>query len=120
MLTKEEAEKALAGAPVETEDGREVTQLTKFRLYDGQEVIVGAVAGRSGVSQWETYGFPRASVSSPLRLKKEKRTVEYTLMVKLDGETIWVESNKAETWNVFSKWWWHKTNQTMTKEIEVE
>ena len=118
MLTKEEVEKALAGAPVETEDGREVTQLMKFRLYDG-EVLVGAVEGRIYVGQWTMEGYPIQGVLSLLHLKKEKRTVEYTLMKKLDGETIWVESNKAETWSVFSKWW-RKTNQTMTKEIEVE
>jgi len=36
-------EKALAGAKVVTRDGREVTQLHKFRLNNKKEVIVGVV-----------------------------------------------------------------------------
>ena len=117
MLTKEEAEKALAGAPVETEDGREVTQLTKFRLFDGEEILAGMITGGIYVSQWNIGGSPRRSALSPSKkIKKEKRTVEYTLMVHVDGETAFIESSEVDTWGLR----WRKTNQTMTKEIEVE
>ena len=118
MLTKEEVEKALAGAPVETEDGITVTQLTKFRLYD-EGALVGVVEGRIYVSQWTMKGSPTMGALSPLRLKKEKRTVEYTLMIQPDGETIWVESSKIREWSIVPNTW-RRTNQTMTKEIEVE
>ena len=117
MLTKEEVEKALAGAPVETKDGREVTQLTKFRLCDGEEILAGIIYGQTYVSEWNMNGSPRLCARTGIRLKKEKRMVEYTLMVLSSGETAWVESSKVDSWNKFI---WRKTNQTMTKEIEVE
>ena len=120
MLTKEEVEKALAGAPVETEDGKEVTQLTKFYRHTGLPFLIGMLPDTdTAIGRWEMNGGSPLLNWPSLRLKKEKRTVEYTLMVKLDGETIWVESRDIDAW-LLSGSRWRKTNQTMTKEIEVE
>jgi hypothetical protein len=81
-------QKALAGEPVVTRDGRPVTDLHRFDAYTGRQKNWGVVSGKLlGWDDSGNYGFDGVKLESDLFMATKKRTVYVNFYP--NGDACW-------------------------------
>lgn len=86
-------ERALAGDPVVTRDGRPVTQLVKFDVGGDSEPVCGVLNG--SISSWSVDGLYLTDIESKydIFMAPKKRTVWVNLC--FDGKAYWYDSEEV-------------------------
>jgi len=103
-------EEALAGKPVITRNGKEVTKLTKFDVKEG-DCLFGVMDG--DVNSWEIDGKVSSGVMSgfDLFMKSEKKSI--WVNVYNNGKVVWLgrsyDTKEGALINSYGDAWYIKT-----------